>query len=140
MTNGIKIADLDSSILLLDILNNIEGQEYFWSVLYLEARGDLGDEKSIPDLEERVSESENGMKFDWNSLNDLAGKFDQVIDIVLIGCRDQTILGRFGSDEEMYDKSDIVIEMVDSTYWLIHAQDQSIVADLSHCFNAKKWG
>lgn len=137
MAFGIKIIDENLTVSLSDILNAIEGSNYFWTLFYLEARGNVGEGKPIIDLEEQASDSDTGLRYEWNDLNDLAKKFDQVIDVVIVGREHGYADRRFSGDQVMYDNSDIVIEMIDSSYWLIHSQKELFVSEVSHALKIK---
>ena len=54
-TKGIRILDKINntvSVELSDILHEIpDGDSFYWSILYLYATGNLGEEQSIPDFE-----------------------------------------------------------------------------------------
>lgn len=55
-----------------------------------------------------------GLFVNWDDIALLAQDSIQIIDIVLIGCKDQHSLKRFNDPQELYESCDIVIEMVDS--------------------------
>ena len=141
MAFGIKIIGSEKKeyvdVYLDDVLSQIDGEKYFWTLFHLEARGDIGEEESIVDLEERVAKSDTGLRFKWKNLNDLAKKFDQVIDVVIVGCENAYADKRFSDDQEMYDQSDIVVEMVDSSYWLIHASEELVISEVSGALKRK---
>lgn len=137
MVYGIQINDKDNgvvSVSLLDILNCFEGKDLFWSILYLYSRGDLGEGKSIPEFEDAIEQSEKGILFTWLDLKELAGKFHEVWDLVLIGCQNQSNIRRYKSDEEMFANCEVVIEMVDSSYWLVHSHDENLIKKISGSF------
>ena len=139
MVYGIKIHEENElpHLSLANILEKIDGERYFWSVYFLDATGDLGSGQSIPDFEKKIFDSENGVQFTWADLNSLAKKFYQVIDIVLVGCLDALPRERFSNDEDMFANCDVVVEMVDSSYWLIHSQAQPLITELSKAFKVE---
>ena len=141
MVFGIKISGSKEKeyvdISLDNILSQIAGEEYFWTLFYLEASGDIGEDESIVDLEERVAKSDIGLRFKWKNLNDLANKLDQVIDVVIVGCKNAYPDKRFSDDQEMYDHADIVVEMIDSSYWLIHSSEELVVSEVSDALKRK---
>ncbi len=137
-TKGIRILDtIDRvvSVELLDILEEIpNGSQLHWSIQFIEATGDFGDEKLTSLSENQVREGEHGYDLTWKSLNKLAKKFDQVIDILIIGCRNMKLLVRYENDEEMYETCDIVIEMIDSSFWQVFSKDTSLIERLAAKF------
>jgi len=94
-------------------------------LLSLWATGDLGKGKSIPDFERMIDKSPKGFLLSFDELKQLSGCFDQVIDTLIIGCSSIENVTRYDSDQKMFDACDIVIEMDDSTSWIIHAHDQN---------------
>ena len=117
---------------VLDEINN--GDEFYWSILGLWMTGDLGLGQSVLDLENRIKNLENGLFISWEDLNDLAKKIWQTIEISVIGCKDKKLLLRYEDDQEMYETCDIVIQMIDSSYWEIFSKDERLVNRLAEKF------
>lgn len=134
---GIRILDKEGHFVLIklaDILKEIsDGNQLHWSILFLDAIGDLGNDRSIVDLAKQANESERGIFLPWNELNDLAEKI-YIIDIDIIGCRDERALHRYSNDKVMYEACDCVIEMFDSSYWEIVSKDQVLISSLAAKF------
>jgi hypothetical protein len=137
-TKGIRILDKENNLVsveLPDILEKIpEGNLFSWSILYLEATGHLGEDKSIPVFEEQILKSEKGFYITWDDLKLLASKLWDVMDLVLIGCKDKNLLHRYENDQEMYETCDVVIEMFDSSYWEIFSKDDQLLLRLEKKF------
>lgn len=111
------------SITLKNILDCIEhGEQYSWMLLWLEASGDLGEE-SIVDFEKKVNHSDIGYSISWSSLMELSNSFFQVIELLLIGDQDASRLKRYSNDEEMHFHCAFSIELVDSSYWIVHSDN-----------------
>lgn len=138
MTQGIRILDKRDRIITIglpDILQEInEGDQFQWSILYLQTTGDLGKGKSIPEFEKQIIELEKGLLITWKYLNDLSHKIWDLMDIIIIGCKDARLLKRYENDQEMYEACDIAIEMVDSGYWEVFAKDESLIQRLATKF------
>lgn len=138
MTRGIRILDQLNrvvSVRLQDILEEIKnGDQFKWSILYLQTTGDLGEGKSVPIFEEQIMGAEHGLFITWVELNALAQKFWDLMDIIIIGSKDQNFLRRYENDQEMYETCDITIEKVDSGYWEIFSKDLSLIAKLKEKF------
>ena len=135
-SKGIRIGDLNESGIisakLSDILEEIpNGNLFHWSILFLDSMGNLGEGKSIPEFEKQIFDSEKGFFIDWNDLNILSKKFDEIVDITLMGCRDRNLLYRYSNDTEMYRACDIVIKMVDSSYWEVFSKDEELINRLA---------
>lgn len=126
--NKFKVIQIDGndseilSVSLKDILDNIEnGEEFNWSILWLQATGDLKN-KPIIEFEKEIKKSEAGYIISWNDLNELSEGFFQVIEILLIGDSIISNIKRYSEDHHMYNSCDFTIELVDSSYWLIHSK------------------
>lgn len=132
---GIRILDKDNGVLnvqLYDILKEISnGSLFAWSILCLEASGNLGSDKSILEFEKGINESERGLFITWEELNMLSKKFHQIINMVLLGCKDKNFLRRYEHDREMCETCDIVIDMMDSSYWEVFSKDEQLINRLA---------
>ncbi len=132
---GIRISDKKNNIVsveLPDILIEISnGNSLYWSVLYLYATGRLGENKSMPALEEQIKNSERGLCISWDELNNLAKKFWDLIDITIIGCSDKSLIRRYDDDQKMRETCNTVIKMIDSGCWEIFSKDEKLIKRLS---------
>lgn len=143
MTYGIRISDKKNRVVIVnlpDVLAEIhDGDQFHWSILNLYCTGHLGEGKSIPVFEDLIEKSEKGFILSWEDLNTLAIKFNQVIDIVLLGCLNEDLIKRYDTDEEMYEACDIVIVMFDSSYWEVFTKDKSLIERWAKKFKDVKW-
>lgn len=139
VSNAVKIASNASGLLTINLDNVLkcvkEGKEFNWSILWLEATGDIGS-ISMLEYEKKIKREERGLLIDWEDLFELSGKFYQIIDLILIGDKDSNNLRRYKDDNNMYSTCYYVIELIDSSYWLIHSKD----ADLLNCIKNKLSG
>ncbi len=108
---------------LIDVLQQLDGSSLHWSILELEASGDLGEGKSILDLEATIRESPHGLLISWDDLVVLASKLHQVVWGLIIGSSDPTALKNYPSEMEASRNCDIVIYMFDSSYCDVYARD-----------------
>lgn len=140
---GIRILDKKNRIVcvrLSDILKEIHnGNLLHWSILHFHASGHLGEGKSIPIFTQQINESDKGLFIKWDDLNLLANKLYEVIDILIAGCGDESLLIRYENDQEMYEASNIVIEMVDSGYWEVFSKDKDLINRLAAKFKETKF-
>lgn len=125
---AIKINGDESEVLsvtLRDILDCIhDGHNYKWSILWLEAISNLM-EKPMLLFEEEVKQSPKGYLLDWLSLLKLSDEFYQVIEITIIGNKITENIRRYNNDEDMYLNCCITMELIDSSYWLVHSYDNT---------------
>ena len=63
---------------------------------------------------------------DWASLLAL-NQVDQIIDVIIIGNSNPADLHRYKTDEEMYEACDYCLELVDSSYWLLHSKNLGFI-------------
>lgn len=142
-TKGIRILDKEDRVVsvdLIDILKEIpHGESFHWSILFLDASGNLGEGKSIVEFSDFIKKSEKGFFIEWDELNDLAKKFWEVIDIIILGCHDEKLLKRYESDQEMYETCDIFIEKHDSCFWEVFSKDEQIINNLASKFKDIKF-
>ncbi|HEV8051907.1 MAG TPA: hypothetical protein VGP47_05385 [Parachlamydiaceae bacterium] len=137
-SQGIRIEDKVNNVVnvgLLDILKEIEkGYSFYWSILFLDFIGNLGENRPNPSFSYEINESKNGFRIGWMDLNSLSSNCEQIIDIIVLGCKDQEFLKRYEDDQEMYETCDFVIEMVDSTFWEVFSKDESLIKRLAAKF------
>ncbi|WP_057937324.1 hypothetical protein [Algoriphagus resistens] len=118
--------DMVLSVSLFDILNCIEnGQNLYWKILWLEAIGDLGD-KTMLKFEREVNNSINGYEISWKKLINLSLKFSQVIEILIIADKDELKVKRYLNDDVMHKECTFTIELIDSSYWVVHSNNISL--------------
>jgi len=138
MTRGIRILDKNNkvvSVRLSDILEEIhEGNKYFWSILEIEGIGYFDKGRSYLELVKKIEESERGLFISWNDLSIMSRKFHQIIWATIIGCKNKNSLHYYENDQEMYENCDIVIEMIDSSYWEVFSENKKIIDKLASKF------
>lgn len=143
MTYGIRILDKENRVVtveLPDVLMEVrDGDSFHWAILFLDSMGDLGEGKSIPVFENMINNSQEGLLINWEDLNVLSKKFYQIFDLILIGCRNKDLILRYQNDQEMHNTCDIVIEMIDSSYWEVFAKDLSFIERLEKKFKQVEW-
>jgi hypothetical protein len=131
---AIKISGNNDKVLsieLKDVLRCIaNGNQFRWSILWLEAIGNIV--KSMPDFENEIRNSENGLMIEWKDLLELLKKIHQVIEIVLIGDKDISKLKRYSDHEAMYTACEHVAELINSAYWIIHSKDNNSLKALKN--------
>ncbi len=131
-TSGIRINDEKNGVVSAELKDYSAGNSYYWSILFLEATGDLGEDRSMPLFEEEIKNNENGLILSWEELKSLANKFYQIIEITIIGCKDRSLLQRYKNYEEIYERCDFIIEMIDSSFWEIRSKDRSLIERLEN--------
>ena len=117
--------DIDK-VSLLDILNNIEGKDLEWSIFSLWAINNPKNQESILDLENRISKSEKGVTLSFDELKKIAYSLKEIMDIYIVGCVNNNCVLKQYKEEEILEKCNFIIEMDDSTSWIIHVQDKDI--------------
>lgn len=105
---------------LKDLLSTLAawGSDLAWSVFFLRAAGE-----DIIRLE-RVSDSNpHGIALNWRELLILSDRITQTYDGVFVGCARGGALPRHRGDGEIEipDSCELMLEAVDSTYWVVAA-------------------
>jgi len=118
---------------ILDLLSP-EGHNFSWVILDLEATGNLGDGKNILDLEQEIQQSPKGLLVSWDKLISLSRCFFQVINAVIVGCKDSTSVPRLQPGEDFYKSSEIVLEAIDSSLWRIYVRDDGVLKRFQKTF------
>jgi len=139
MVYVIEIKDRDqdgaSALSLTKLLTVIEPDvsHLSWAIFSLWTTGDLKGGKSILSLERGIQEAPKGLEMSWKDLCSLAADLWQVVDGVFVGCQDKaTIPDR--SVEDPCILCDIVVEMVDSSYWEICSPNKQLMERFSKRF------
>jgi hypothetical protein len=97
--------------------------------------GDLSEfGTNVLELEKAAYQSPTGVEIKWQTLTAMAGIFHQIIDIILIGCLEREQIRKFDDDLEMYRSCEHVIELVDTSYSLVHSHDESFINCLASNF------
>ena len=140
MSHMIEIKDSKDGLLTVTLpmlLQEIglRGENLHWSIFYLYATGDLGEDKSMVDFEESISNSPNGLCLGWHELNELSVKFDQMFDTVIVGSSDKAAIKKIKDDEELYSKYSVVLDLFDGAYWRVYADDETIIESLANRFS-----
>lgn len=143
MFNVIELKYQDSegrvAVELIDLLNLIaqNQQQLVWSILDLEAMGDLSPiwERGVLDLEENIRNLPQGLILSWQMLILLVEKFDQVINIIIVGCQEITKIPSLKPNSDLDTPCEIVLELIDSSLWRIHAKDQRLLQHLQQEFS-----
>lgn len=127
----IKINGEDSSVLsveLKDVLNCIDqGEKSYWGLLWLDATVIPSNEPSLVDIYREVNNSEVATVVAWEELIKLSSQINQTIDIVIIGDNDVANIIKYSTDEQMYNSCDYTLELIDSSYWIVHSNDDSFI-------------
>jgi hypothetical protein len=140
-SKGIRIYDSKDNVVsvnLLDILDEIhDGNSLNWAILCADLMFIPNNECNLI-TEEKINNSKNGFFISWLDLNHFSKKIYQEIDLTLIGSKDTNKLHRYTDDIDMYENCDLVIEMIDSSYWEVFSHDQKLINRLAKKFNDTK--
>jgi hypothetical protein len=109
------------SITLEDVINQLSGYEsYKWCILWVEG---VSRNINIIELEREINDSKQGKEIFGKDLLPLFKKFDQVLELLLIGDEDENKLKRYEEHKEMKQECEFVIELVDSSYWEVTSKN-----------------
>lgn len=122
---------------ILDLISNKD--EFNLAILFLDATENLRGNHPLASLEQQIKKSKNGFHITLDELYELFSKIDQIIDLDLIGSRNKNRLQRYETDKEMYESCEIVIRMVDSSYWEIYFHDNILLEKFEKRFTKTEW-
>jgi hypothetical protein len=141
-TIGIRISDKDDHYLVVtlhDILEEIsEGKKYKWAILFLNGVTDENQEIKLFDLQEKITNSNNCLLVCWEKLIQLSTIFDQIYEIVILGCLEAQNLKNYKDNKEMYTSCDIVIELIDCSWWEVFSKDPFLIQRYASKFKNTK--
>lgn len=119
----------EPTVHLRGLLELIQGETVLrWSILELWATAEDGTIDLVA-IERLAAASPTGLMVDDSELRQIAGGLSQVIDGILVGFRGDPPL-RFATD--LRPCADVVIEAIDSTYWRVHARDDTALDRIRH--------
>lgn len=144
MFNVIELKYQDSegrvTVELIYLLNLIaqDQQQLVWSILDLEAMGDISAiwERGVLDLEENIRNLPQGLILSWQMLILLVEKFDQVINIIIVGCQEITKIPSLKPNSDLDTPCEIVLELIDSSVWRIYAKNPKLLQHLQQEFSS----
>jgi len=119
---------------LLECVASI-GRDLTWTVLDLEAVGELGEGRNMLDLEAQIQASPHGLVVSWSELLTLAQELHQVISGVLAGVKDPSATARIWRGTDSCAISDLVLEAIDSSLWSVYARDDRVLQRLQGRFH-----
>jgi hypothetical protein len=141
MAGFIEIKDKDPqgglAVELIDILDLLapEGCQLTWAILDLEATGDPEKGKNMLDLEQEIERSSTGLLISWDALISLARSLFQVINAVIVGCKDVASIPKLQPGEPLYVSTELVLEAIDSSLWRVYARDDKVLRRLQEAFH-----
>jgi len=115
--------------MLLDDIGNI-GVNYIWSILELEAVGDIGDTHTYADIDNAIK-FKNGYSLSWDELKDLASKFDQVINALIVASEDKDYIAAHKNDfDNIFINFPLVVAILDGDFWELSTSDEDLISKL----------
>lgn len=116
------------TISLHDIINLIPNiSNYKWKIIWIEGYSSTF---NILKFEKMINKSQDGVLIDANILIDLSLKLNQLVEIVLIGDKEESDLHKYGNDSIMKEKCDFFIELIDSSYWEISSSNIDFLEEI----------
>ncbi|MDN3505429.1 MAG: hypothetical protein P0S95_07635 [Rhabdochlamydiaceae bacterium] len=136
---GIKVFDNINgyiSVELKDIVKYIPFEDFTKCVLLeINAIGNIGDNPTNKELEQKVFDSKMGLDFFWGELKRLALRYTQIIDMTLVVGKDRGKIHFYKTDEDLYKNCEFCLQMIDSSFWVVVAKNNRIIDELEQRFN-----
>ena len=138
-TYGIRISDSKNDVLSVkigDILQEIKnGSVLKWCILFLDGTPNKGEGLFVNDYKRKINELENGFQLDYDDLLLVSEKFSQIFEIIILGSNSKNKPHHYRNDQEMYRSCDIVIELIDCSFWQVFSKDHELTKRLREKFN-----
>ena len=136
---AIEISDSDDGVLTVELPDLLlalpeEAKHLWWSILDLEAIGDLGPGKNMLDFENEIKTSPHGLQMQWEQLISLANSLFQIINGTIVGITPGNQFPGF-VHSEITALSEVVIQMIDTSVWIVAAQDENVIRSMEKCFS-----
>ncbi len=128
----------NENISLIDILQCMsEGwRSRDWSILDLEATGDVGEEFPFQAIHDAFQNKNEGYVLAFNDLEKLTGKFRDLIRIFLIAADDKnSFVKSTKTFEDVLKNYPLAIALEDGGYWEIYTNDEKIITEFSKKYN-----
>lgn len=137
-SKGIRIRDNKNGIVsvsLEEILKTItDGDKFYWAILFSEVTPKAGRGEYTTNIERNADNASEGYILTWQALKDFAESIHQELDLRIIGALERSNIKNYSSDEEIYNSCDILIEMFDSSFWVIFSKDYNLIDTLVKTF------
>lgn len=85
------------------------------------------------DFENEIKTSPHGLQMQWDQIMSLAKSIFQIINGTFVGITPGNHFPRF-EDSEIKALSEIVIQMIDSSVWIVAARDENVVRSIEKRF------
>jgi hypothetical protein len=141
-SKGIEISDAKGTVCIdfSEIISELSGGDtYYWSILFLWSIAKETSQVVFPCFQSGIFRFSRGLFVIWEDINMLARDSEQIIDLILIGSKDQNLLQRYEDDQEMFETCDIVLELVDGGFWIIFSKDEQFISRLANKFKEIKF-
>ena len=134
---GIRISDTTDDVVNVRLHHLLEviGPGYqYWEILCPDVVPKVKDEEEIASVKRIIaSEGKHGVCF--HGLRYLASMMHQEINFYAVGSAKQFSEVSNLDLRLLSEQSDIVIEMVDSSYWEVHCKDPEVISFLQRAFH-----
>ena len=133
-----KQADGRSILNLAEVLarlpSNFNGLT--WAVQDLAVSGVSPSGADVSEVEAQTKQLPSGLILPWDDLVRFAKSITQVQDGVIVGSRDAGHMPPVGADSDVLASYPVVLEAVDSSYWLLHVIDPNVRTRSAQAFRS----
>lgn len=127
------------SITLRQILECIEKEKantFKWKILWFEGVANIGE--TIFQFEEKINKSQNGILYNFQELLNLSDNLSQLIEILIIGSREENKLIKYAEEIDMYNSCEYVIELIDGSYWEFSSYETESISKIKFSLKGVK--
>lgn len=101
---------------------------YVWSVQIIEGVGDIENVVGMPmvEFEKHCDGSKQGYITDLTTLLNLNKACEDIIEIVVVGCKLESDIPKAFKDKKWEEKCDVIISLDDSSLWQLASKNNEI--------------
>lgn len=124
------------SIMLEDVITQLPNYDsYKWRILWVNG---VSFKIDISELEKEVNDSQNGKGILGEELIIFSRQFEQMLELLLIGDKDENKLKRYKKEDDMKKECEFVIELVDGSYWEVTSKNDQFNVNLIENLGAEE--
>jgi hypothetical protein len=126
------------SVGLNDILFSIKNRsDYKWAIAWIDGIGLEG--TFFEKFSKEINDAVTVLPVTLEELIIIASKIDQLFDVMIIADRSIDNLRKFNNFEEASTTCALVLELIDSSYWLITSKNKEFLIEMAEGFEGVIW-
>ena len=119
------------AVQLAEVLAVLPDNNLMWSILEFNGMGEAPDNLSMDEFEEMISRRSGGLMMSWNDLKQIAVRFQQTIDCIIVGAESAQNILNTHKESDDFSSCEVVLTVFDSTAWSVWARDPDLMEKLT---------